>query len=79
MKINLVPSNEFVPINGHMCRVWHGTTDRGTPCFAYILRFSLPIDGPEDEARELLELAMPPDAVVVHVVIDDETQRKDTN
>jgi hypothetical protein len=73
MKIELTPSAEFVAVDGYLCRVWRGTTDRGTPCFAYIHRLALHIDATDDEARELLEVAIPPDTVATHY------ERKDTN
>lgn len=56
MKVILQNTDKIVTINGHQARVWEGTTEGGTPCFALIPRIACPIDADSSEfERELLD------------------------
>jgi hypothetical protein len=58
MKLTLTPTDRITTIDdGKPCRVWEGTTDRGTSVFAYIVALAVPAEQCDDqEMGELLEL-----------------------
>jgi hypothetical protein len=67
MKLTLTPTDRITTIDGNPCRVWEGTTDRGTSVFAYIVALAVPAEQwlsgmglrpppIEEEMGELLEI-----------------------
>jgi hypothetical protein len=56
MKVTLHSTDKIVTVNGHQARIWEGTTEGGTPCFAIIPRIACPIAANAAEfERELIE------------------------
>lgn len=58
MKLSLQPTDRIVSIDGGpICRVWKGTTERGTAVFAYIMAVAVRSDECDDqEMDELTEI-----------------------
>jgi hypothetical protein len=58
--ITIMPTNQFVVIEGLLTRRWNGVTDEGTSCHLFIASIRVPPG--EDNAdflRELRELPQP--------------------
>lgn len=56
MKVTLQSTDKIVTVNGQPARIWEGTTERGTPCFAIIPRIACPINANAAEfEQELIE------------------------
>lgn len=58
MKLSLTPTDRIVTIDGGPpCRMWEGTTDRGTSVFAYVQALAVPAEQCDDEELgELMEI-----------------------
>jgi len=67
MKVTLEPTTKLVELDGVKCRIWEGTTERGVPVHAYILRVAVPDGRPledyEQFALDLVETRAPSSAV----------------
>ncbi len=58
MKVTLTPTDRIVTIDDeHPCRIWQGTTEKGTRVFAYIRALAVPAQECDDaEMEELIEI-----------------------
>lgn len=65
MKIEIEATDQIVNMGGTLCRMWTGTTDKGTPCLVFVSCVAIPADSPEDLVSkfqaELKELPAPTD------------------
>lgn len=59
MKISMIPSDVTTELDGVPCRLWHGTTDKGTPCKVFVHRIAVEESRNEEFEAELLEQASP--------------------
>lgn len=60
MNLTLHPTAKLVDVDGVQARIWEGTTERGVPCFALIVRVG--VDRNEDASefeRELVATRIP--------------------
>lgn len=58
MKVTLTPTDRIVTIDDeHPCRIWQGTTEKGTRVFAYVRALAVPAQECDDEEMgELIEI-----------------------
>lgn len=57
MKITLEPTKQIVTVNNAVnCRIWSGTTDRGTKIDAVIFAVVVDAESPTEEMQELREI-----------------------
>ena len=54
MKIELEPTTQLHTIDGVPARLWQGTTDQGTPIFAFITHIGVDKDTPSPEIEAAL-------------------------
>lgn len=55
MKITLESTTKIVELNGVPARIWEGTTERGVPCFAMIMRIAPAVEIPELTSAQVRE------------------------
>jgi hypothetical protein len=60
MKITLEPTTQTHTIDGVAVRLWQGTTDQGTPIFAFITRVGVDRQTPCPEIEAALREASAP-------------------
>lgn len=60
MKILIEASDQIVRLNGVECRVWHGTTDDGTPCRVFVHRVAVREDLDRTRFEAELQEKLPP-------------------
>lgn len=63
MKITLEPTPNFVEHEGICCRVWAGTTERGSFVQAYVMCVGIDAAGAAEDHVELIELVPTPEDV----------------
>jgi hypothetical protein len=64
MQLTIKPTDRLVVVDDAPCRIWQGTTDRGTPVHVYIRAFAVAVlDCKEDELAEFKELMLSDDDV----------------
>lgn len=58
MKVTITPTDRIVTIDGETpCRIWQGTTEKGTRVFAYVRALAVPAQECDDEEmQELIEI-----------------------
>lgn len=66
MNIQITSTNKITKIDGVECRVWEGTTERGTMVMVLVHRIAVHNNNPEEQevfAKELRE-ELPPGIIV---------------
>lgn len=57
MKVTIEPTDEIVMTDGVPCRVWDGTTERGTKVLVFVRAIAVPtLTCSEEEMKDLVEL-----------------------
>ena len=56
MKMTLESTDQIVDLNGVKCRVWEGTSERGTQVFAFVAQVAVDKDTGGDPAELVQDL-----------------------
>lgn len=60
MKVTLHNTSKVITVNGQAARIWEGHTEKGVPCFAYVVFIATPIGVDQSEfERDLTECKAP--------------------
>lgn len=58
MKLTIAPTDRIILLDGFICRIWQGTTEKGTTVFAYVRALAVPSNECDDaEMAELIEVS----------------------
>lgn len=69
LEILIQPTDQLTHVDGVLCRVWHGETDEGVRCIAFIHRIAVQ-DGEDSAAFDAALLQLPPCRMVpMHEVL----------
>lgn len=68
MRLQIIPSEKIVKVNGTECRLWYGVNEHGAKCFVFVATVAVPDvllpgmdeNAQEDFARQLREMPGPP-------------------
>lgn len=64
MKLTIEATDQITRIDGVLCRVWNGVTERGTKCVLFVHRLRTDADVDQSEFQRELDEQLPPGRVV---------------
>ena len=70
MKLELHSTDRLVDVNGARCRVWHGVTEDGVECVAFITRVAVRADAGRTRLDEQLLEQPAPSSGPLHQAVD---------
>ncbi len=64
MKLTIEATDQVTSLDGVLARVWHGTTEAGTPCLVFVHRVAVRDDKDQAEFQRELAEQLPPGRTV---------------